>query len=970
LVRRAFVGREQELGLLEGYLDDALEGRPTVVLCRGEPGIGKTRLAEELTGIARERDMLAVWGLGVDAEGAPPYWPWRQILRAVAESVDLTSLAEDHNLTADLARLAPDQFVRREDVAGSTEDRFRQFDAVAQLLRQVVLRQPLVIVLDDAHWADRPSVLLLQHLARTLRDEPLLVVANHRDTEHDHAALFAELVREPVTREIDLTGLNATAVAMQLASVVGRDVDPGDAEQVRALTGGNPFFVGEVGRVLPAGKVAGALAPVTANVREAIRSRLNRLSPECVDLLHAASIVGREFSTTVVAPMINTTLMTCVSLLDEAATAGLVEDGTAPGEHRFAHALVRDAIEAGLPGGERVRLHRAAADAIERVYSNSLERHLSDLARHWAVAAADGERATAAQWIELAADGAMRTLAYEEGARLFHLALTIGDVELDALTRCRLLLSEARALNASVDIAGCIEACVQAATLARGIGRADLLAKAALVRDAIGPTLSEATTRRLCDEALEDVDPLDIALRTRLLARRAEASIYVAWLAAYGTDDYDMAEAASNEALALAERSGDRAALEAALRARRLSRSGPEGLEERAHLADRMLELGRETADPHTQMWAHLWHIDAAFGRGELTRVAREIEELALCAEQVRGPHARYELAKCRAVLAQAQARFGDAMRLAEEAFGQLVTTGDFVGFHERAGLLHQIGLHIGHEASGSLEASGYADVTVFEQELQTAGVIIAVANAHMLASLGRVDEGAAVYRSLGPPSNWHPSPHAILPAFAFGINLGIALGADDDVAVLRERLGEYRGHHVVSGAGQVAYFGPVELWLGRAAARLGRLDDAVGDLEIAANACAANGAAGYEVEAQYELAAVLIRRRQTGDVGRARNLLATVTRRASELGMAPFKTEAGALIESLVAAGPLSRREWEVAGLIAKGMTNREIAETLYLSERTAQNHVQHVLTKLGLSNRSQIATWVARQEMSTPTE
>jgi DNA-binding CsgD family transcriptional regulator len=304
-------------------------------------------------------------------------------------------------------------------------------------------------------------------------------------------------------------------------------------------------------------------------------------------------------------------------------------------------------------------------------------------------------------------------------------------------------------------------------------------------------------------------------------------------------------------------------------------------------------------------------------------------------------------------------------MRLGEEAFTELRVTDDTIGFHERAGLRHQIGLHIGHDASGSLEASGFAGVTVFEQQLPTAGVIIAIANAHMLGTLGRVDEAAAAYRSLGPPAAWVPSPHAILPAFAFGISLAIVLGLDDDVAVLRERLSAYRAHHVVSGAGQVAYFGPVELALGRAAARIGRLDEAAIDLQRAAEICAANGAAGYEVEAQCELAAVFARRKQIAD---ARALLQVVVRRSSELGMTPFTQRAHGLMNDLSNDGPLTPREWEVAELVARGMTNREIAETLVLSERTAQNHVQHVLTKLGLANRSQIAAWMAR--LSTQAE
>jgi DNA-binding CsgD family transcriptional regulator len=232
-----------------------------------------------------------------------------------------------------------------------------------------------------------------------------------------------------------------------------------------------------------------------------------------------------------------------------------------------------------------------------------------------------------------------------------------------------------------------------------------------------------------------------------------------------------------------------------------------------------------------------------------------------------------------------------------------------------------------------------------------------------MLASLGRIDEAAATFRSLGPPADWKPSPHATLPALAFGVNLAIEVGTDRDVATLVQRLGAYRGHHVCSGAGQVAYFGPVELWTGRGAAFVGHLDKAVEDLQTAMEACTANGAIGYLVEAQYELASTLARRRRPGDLTRARFLLTTSGRQASVLGMRVVKDKTDARLKELVAAGPLTRREWDVAGLVATGMTNREIAHELCLSERTAQNHVQHVLNKLGFSNRSQVVAWVTRQ-------
>ena len=197
--------------------------------------------------------------------------------------------------------------------------------------------------------------------------------------------------------------------------------------------------------------------------------------------------------------------------------------------------------------------------------------------------------------------------------------------------------------------------------------------------------------------------------------------------------------------------------------------------------------------------------------------------------------------------------------------------------------------------------------------------------------------EAAALYRSLGTVPGWRAHAHATLAAYAFGILVATALDATEDVAALRLLLGPHRGLHVASGAGAVAYFGPSEVWLGVAAGHLGLLDDAVDDLERAVKACAVSRAEGFHAEAQYEPAAVLARRAIRGDLTRARSLVADAARQARELGMRP---------------------------IAAKGLTNREIAEQMYLSERTAENHVQHILAKRALSNRSQLAVWMTRQE------
>ncbi len=957
LVRTELVGREREFAVLAESLTAALGGHPRVVLCRGEPGIGKTRLAEELCRWAETKDVSVVWGRAADSTGALPYWPWRQVLRAASAFVDLTAIADEQRLSEDLHPLVPDVFAGAADPAdgpASIEARFRQFDAVRSLLRQVSLRRPLVIVLDDLHSADQPSLLLLQHLARNLSDERLLIVVSHRDTEPLPEVALTELLRQPATRRVDLLGLAPPAVGRQLASMIGHEPTDAEIERVHFLTGGNPFFVTEMGRVL-AERKAGAPAPlVTASVRDAIIARLNRLSPECVRLLRAASIVGQEFSLTVVAAMVDLPMLTCLHSLDEAVAAGFIERPSTPAEHRFTHALIRDAIEAGLSTADRVHLHQLAADAVEQVFAGRLEPHVFDLARHWADAAVVGDSARAAGWIERAGDEAMRRHAYEEGARLFRLSLDVGGGDLDLAARCRLLVALGGALYLSSDLPGGLATCQEAATLAARIGRPDLAAQAALVTEPTFHPPTDLVIRRLCEQAIAAMGSEPAGLRARVMARYAQVCDYLA--------DVEPADHASVEALALAEQSGEYAALVAAVHARQIVCSGPDGLEERAALAERLLALGREAADPTEQLWGHLWRFDVAFERGEFGRVAREVEDIAGLAQEVRGPLARWQLLRCRAMLAQAQARFDDARRLADEAYATVAPTGHPAAALIRGALLTAVCHHVGYDAE-SLAANGIPDADSPLPEFQTAGIIRALAPAEALAEVGRLNEAAAIYRSLGAVGDWRFSPHATLATYKCGISVAAALDAFDDLAALRELLSPHRGHHVISGAGPLGYFGPVELWLGVAAAHLDLLDDAVVDLEHALKVSAAAGAVGFEVEAQYELAAVLARRARAGDPARARTLAADVARRAKALGMPPIAAKAARLISHLdhESSTTLTPREREVAELVGQGLTNRAIAARLYLSERTAENHVQHILTKLDLPNRSQIAMWIS---------
>jgi DNA-binding CsgD family transcriptional regulator len=225
----------------------------------------------------------------------------------------------------------------------------------------------------------------------------------------------------------------------------------------------------------------------------------------------------------------------------------------------------------------------------------------------------------------------------------------------------------------------------------------------------------------------------------------------------------------------------------------------------------------------------------------------------------------------------------------------------------------------------------------------------------------GDRDQAARIYELARPVRSWHPIPSLRLVAWAQGLAAAIGLGRTDDIAYLSGLFEPLRGRHVASGAGAGSYLGPVELHLGKAAAALGSLEVAIADLTTAAGIITTIGAPGYAVEATVELAAVLARRGTRADSDRTGTLLAAAAPDAQRLGMTPFSQRIKDLRARLSAAGPppLSPREREVARLVGQGLTNRQIAAALYVSERTAQNHVQHILDKLGFANRSQIAVW-----------
>ena len=946
------VGRDRELARVMLLLDDALAGGGRLVLCTGEAGIGKTRLAEEGAAAAAARSVPVAWARAADAGSLPPYGLWQLVLDEPA-----VRAADDDSSGAGLwSRVFgdADRPALADGADSGSAQRFAMFAEVRRRLTQAARPNGLLLVLDDLQWADEASAVLLADIVRQLRGTRILVLATYRESAASgdaSAGLLPRLSADANTERVDLRGLPAGAVGDMLLAA-GLPASPEAAGEVHSETGGNPFLVRELARMLAEQRRGG---PVPGRVAEATAHRLAQLPDPARALVQTAAVAGNNFSTGVVARILDVPVLALLGPLDECRAAGFLVAGNRPGDHRFSHALVRSAVAARLSAVEQRRLHAAAADAIEALYEGQLDLHLTEVARHRVEASLPGDRAEAVAACEAAASVAAQSLAFEEAVRLYRQALSVGEGEIDENDRSRLELALAAALHRSGDLPGSQQAAVQVGRRAERRGDRGLLARTALVMEATGVPEWDGEICRICEQALAGHDLPD-GLRARVSSRYARALVY--------RGEYDRAGQVSRDALAAAGSAGDPVALVDALQARQLACCAPDGVAERVVLASRMLAAADAAGSAWLELWGRLWRIDTLFETGQLRSVRSELADLEGCVERLPGPLAQWHFLQTSATLALATGRFTEATRLAADAFKVFSDMGHPVAFGGCSVILGQAGLHIGLGRSGLIELWDQIPAHLRPDAVDTTRGVATIFPALTLALIrlhaGDRAAAEAAYAQAGPVRSWTPVPAMRMAAWAHGLAVAIGLGRAEDIEFLAAQFEPFRGQHVANGAGPGVYLGPVELPLGQAAAALGQLDPAVDDLRTAASMCDSNGARGCAVQARVELAAALTRRQAPGDRDEALAALAAAAREAEQLGMVPFTEWIGQLRARLPAGDSLlSPRELEVARLVGRGLTNKQIGQTLYVSERTAENHVQHILTKLGLRNRSQIAAW-----------
>ena len=680
----AFVGRAGCLARLDAALAAAGGGRGRVVVVTGESGIGKTRLVDELVSRAARNGtrILAAWCF--EGEGSPPYWPWTQILRAALGDGSPEDVLIDMGAgAADLVNLVPALHDLRPDLPEpprlqSGPSRFRLFESIATFLANAAKRRPILMLIDDLHSADHASLRLLGFLARELRHARILALVTVRDDEKDADPVLeetlAELARHSPGERIHLDGLSLHETGQLVESLTGREPSRTLLRTIAERSEGNPFFVKEIVNLLQTRGRLGAepehgtwASSVPPGVRDVILRRLHRRSEACQRVLALSAVLGREFRRDLLASLGKLASDEIADGLDEARASGFVQEHpTRVGHYRFTHGLMQETLYSDWSADERTSWHRRAAELLEALPASSPDTSPAELAHHFLQAAPAGGAEKAVDYTVRAAEHAAAVHAHDEAAKHYGRALAAFEFfsTPDDARRCELLiaLGTAQLDSRRSDPSG-RDSLLQAARIARELGRTDLLARAGVQLAAVahysGP--GDSVVIELLEEALAGLGAGDEALRARVMADLA--------IQRFSADTLDQGASLSEEAVALARKAADPAALGETLNLQCALLSGPDHIRERIRQAEALLELAREGNDAELAISGHRWRLVSMLELGEIEASDLELEEVERSADEARDWDAQWYALTIRGTRAFVEGRLDEAERLALEAF-------------------------------------------------------------------------------------------------------------------------------------------------------------------------------------------------------------------------------------------------------------------------------------------------------------
>ncbi|WP_204800646.1 protein kinase domain-containing protein [Mycobacterium riyadhense] len=886
-----FVGREREIQALRAAIDDVVGRRGRTVLVSGESGIGKTRLASEAAAYAALRGAQVLWGRCYAGAGAPAYWPWVQVIRDYARDHDAETVASDLGSGAfEIAQIVSEVRERIPEIPesptlDSEQARFRLFDSVSRFLVGASNRQPLAIFLEDLHQADRPSLMLLAFVVRELARSRVFLLCTYRDDElpgeHFLNEVLTALSKERGYAGIRLRGLSDQHVRAMLEAVLQQPLERRDeltlADTVCRESEGNPYFTEEIIRHLIDSEVLdwrdgrwvirirdGEGLGIPRGIREAVSHRLEKLPAETRELLSTAAVIGREFDLQILTHVSGLEAGAVLTRMQPALEGAIVRATGEPGGYVFAHGATPDALYDDLPALRRSQLHTAAGEALEQIYEDRIESHLSAIAYHFAKAAPRGDIAKAADYAWWAGERAAATYAYEDAVSLYATSLRLFDTlsEVVPQRRCDLLLALGDAQWRAGEAEGARKTFGEAAVTARELALNDHYARAALGYGG-GPggfSITDRADERLIAmlaEALGVLPARDSALRVTVLARLA--------LELRCKGDLKDADRASAQAIEMAERVGDTKILLLAMHSRQWSTLGPDRIDEAIASGEEMVRLARIVGDRDMEFEGHHLRLIALAQLGDFHAVDEEIAECDRLAGDLRQPRYLWQAAVFRTMRALMQGRFKESERLAQTA----LTIGQRAR-REVAAVVFGAQSFLTRFADGSLgqlRDAGREAAARYGQAWPSAYV-------WLLTEIGQIDEARSRFAELTANGfeALRRSGDSLTSICALSI-ASVAIGDRDAASNLYELLLPYEDRCTLFLAG-AGCLGSNHAFLGLAAAAAARHQDAAHHFELALVRNAEMGCDYVTPRVCYEYARTLLSRSEPADREKAMDLI------------------------------------------------------------------------------------------------
>ena len=900
--RSPFVGRWDALGWLRAQWSDARGGAGRLAVIAGDPGIGKTRLASELARAAHSEGAAVLLGR-CHEEVLISYQPFVEAFGRYAAAVSPEVLrsqlgingGELTRLVPELARQLPDL---REPVPGDSEgQRFRLFEAAGSLLAHASRSWPVVLLVEDLHWADKPTALLLTHLVSSIQTERVLVVGTYRETELGEplVSVLANLRRDRALERLRLGSLYQREVATMITAWLGRPPPTTFARALHRETEGNPFFIEEVLRhLIEVGAVdgtqwAGGLASFTEvgipdGVREAIERRLATLSPPARGVVTMAAAIGRSFSIDVLEALADLSGEAVLEALEEATERRIVEEEPgAPGRYTFAHALIRETLYASSSGARRVALHRRIGAILEQRHATDPEPPFSELAYHFIAAAEPGAAAKAVDYSARAARRALGALAYEEATGHFDHALRALELSdsPDQTTRCDLLLGLGEAHSKASEFKQSRAAFQAAAELARTAGLPDHLARAALgaSRGWIEQGTADPAIIALLEEALAALPDADSALRARLLGRLA--------MELHFSDEPERCQALARQGAELARRLGDPSTLAFALNAHHWAQRGQDEVGELLAVADEIIRHAEASAELELALQGHSWRLVDLLELGQAEEIDDEIAACVSLADRLGQPFYRSWVAGLHPMRALMQGRFDEAERLATEALAAAESAGNWNGITSSRVQLAWCWKDVGLAADRAAEVERFVQQQVLTRPLSGGAAAVWHGNLALFMAEAGLDERAGEYLDRVADCNDTELTRNVdgRSATALAAEACALLGDEQLAARLYKLLLPRDGLCILGGRG-VYFRGAAARYLGLLAATLGRREDAVQHLEGALETNTRAQAAPWIARNQLDLARALLARGRPEDKPRAIDLLRCAEPLTQKMGM------------------------------------------------------------------------------------